>query len=362
MIDLDRLRPGQLVGRQSTELRRYVANDVYPYSRLMRPRLDRAGLGQTGLRSVDDLQRVQPLHAEDIGNGQTALLEVTGDLIKSHAPLVERLRFRVADLIGTRAALAREHIEPTYKPIHWCTDGRLHLGMTAADLDQLGELGRRLLDVAGVRGDDRLVSVESPGTLAFWQLALGCRAGGVFATHLGPDADAHAVASARPTILAGSKAALTRVLDSESGQRVKLVIAFADPTDQEGRARLLAAAGGADVRLAWAPAGARALWVECSSGGLHTWPDAEVVEVVDPLTDRRVAAGSDGELLWTALGWRGTVLMRFHTGALGRLDPSPCRCGRTTPRLALVPLDAPADAPAPARGRRGRSTRASSGQ
>jgi hypothetical protein len=341
VIDLDRLRPGQMAGRQSADLRRYVTNDVYPYSRLLRPRLDRAGLGQSGLRSVDDLQRIQPLQADEIGNGQTAVLEVTGDLIKSHAPLIERLRLRVADLTGTRAALARDRVEPAYKPIQWCVEGRMHLGMTATDLEQLGELGRRMLDIAGVRGDDRLVSIERPGSLAFWQLTLGCRAGGVLATHLGPDADARVVASVRPTVVAGSPSEVISALDGQTSNRVRLVIAFADPTDADVRTRLAGAAGGADVRLAWAPPGARALWIECERGELHTWPDAEVIEVVDPLTDKRAARGTDGELLWSALGWRGTVVMRFRTGTFGRLDPSPCTCGRTTPRLSLVALDPP---------------------
>jgi hypothetical protein len=93
---------------------------------------------------------------------------------------------------------------------------------------------------------------------------------------------------------------------------------------------------------AWAPDGVRALWGECRGGHLHTWPDTEVVEVLDPLTHAPVPAGADGELVWTPIGWRGTAALRLATGTFGRLEPGPCpACRRTTPRLAVLELDPP---------------------
>src|SRR5439155_3471852 len=60
--------------------------------------------------------------------------------------------------------------------------------------------------------------------------------------------------------------------------------------------------------------------------GFHTWPHAEVVEIVGD------------EVVWTALGWRGTVLVRLRTGQQGRIEPGVCpTCGRTTPRLFIGP-------------------------
>jgi hypothetical protein len=337
-MDLDRLRPGQVTGRQSAGLRRYVADEVYPYSRLLRPRLDRSGLGATGLRTVADLQRLSPVEPDELGS-HVAVLAVSGDLLKAHAPLLERLRLQIADLTKTRAKLARERVEPRYKPIHWCTHGGLRMAMTATDLDKLGDLGRRLLDTAGVRADDRVVTLEDPGSLAFWQLTLGCRAGGVLAEHVGPTADAAVVVAARPTVLVGTPAVLHAILADGPPDGLRVIVALADPSDGDVRSAVAALAPAAQVRMAWAPTGARALWVECERGHLHTWPDAEVIEIVDPLTD--APARGAGSLLWSALHWRGTVALRFRTGSYASIDLNACTCGRTTPRLSVVALDPP---------------------
>ena len=81
--------------------------------------------------------------------------------------------------------------------------------------------------------------------------------------------------------------------------------------------------------VAWAPPGARALWSECRGGGAgyHTAPDTELVE-----TDR-----GTGELLWSAIGWKGSVFLRLATRMRANIDESPCpRCRRTTPRVLLA--------------------------
>jgi hypothetical protein len=98
------------------------------------------------------------------------------------------------------------------------------------------------------------------------------------------------------------------------------------PTARDRDALWAAAPETAAVLSAWAPPGARALWTECRDGeGLHTWPEHEVIEIAD-----------DGEVLWSALGWRGTVLLRLRTGVRGQLVDTPCpACGSPNPRLLL---------------------------
>jgi hypothetical protein len=89
------------------------------------------------------------------------------------------------------------------------------------------------------------------------------------------------------------------------------------------------------VLALWGPSAGRVLWAECAPGtGLHTYPDLEVLEVLDPMTGLPTAV--DGDLTVTSAGWHGTALVRFQTGA--RADPvvvdTPCPgCGRTVPRL-----------------------------
>jgi phenylacetate-CoA ligase len=77
---------------------------------------------------------------------------------------------------------------------------------------------------------------------------------------------------------------------------------------------------------------------ECAEGrqGLHLNDDHFWPEVVDPRTGEPLAAGAEGELVLTCLTKEALPLLRYRTGDVTALDPEPCRCGRTTPRMARV--------------------------
>ena len=120
---------------------------------------------------------------------------------------------------------------------------------------------------------------------------------------------------------------------------LRRVVALGPPPDDATRERMVDAFGGVDgtvgVLAAWGPTESRALWAECAPGsGLHTYPDLELLEIVDPLTGEPADAG-DGELVMTSLGWHGTALVRFRTGVrVDGIAVEPCpSCGRTLPRL-----------------------------
>ncbi len=70
--------------------------------------------------------------------------------------------------------------------------------------------------------------------------------------------------------------------------------------------------------------------------GFHTYPDMGFVEIVDPETGKRVPDGQPGEIVFTPLDSRGTIVLRYRTGDLIEHglthEPCPC-CGRTCPRL-----------------------------
>jgi phenylacetate-CoA ligase len=67
--------------------------------------------------------------------------------------------------------------------------------------------------------------------------------------------------------------------------------------------------------------------------GVHLIESEFVFEVIDPSTFDLVPDGQQGELVATNLGRAGSPLIRYRTGDLVELDPSPCRCGRTFARL-----------------------------
>ena len=70
--------------------------------------------------------------------------------------------------------------------------------------------------------------------------------------------------------------------------------------------------------------------------GLHINEDHLIVEVVDQKTLKPVAAGEEGELVFTTITKEGFPLIRYRTGDISSVDPAPCPCGRTFARMARV--------------------------
>ena len=327
----ERLRPGMVASRQRRALAEFVDREVVPFSPLYAGRLD----------GSDGLSTLPPTELGEVDPADAVLRPTRSAITESRW----RWKWFTQGVLGRRAAFAANTLEPLYRPIHWDGNGTFAIGSSSADLDLLAELGRRWLEHAGVGVSDLVVDVHpSPGAGAFWQLALGCRHAGVQAVHAGDDTDPARVAALRPTVLAGPASVVHRLLaaDPNPGGRLETVLLTGDRPPGPERAKLRGLLAD-DVALlaAWAPAGVRALWAECRElGALHTWPDAELVEVVDPLTHVTAPAGAEGELLWSAIGWRGTVLLRLRTGLLGRVHTDRCPgCGRTSPRIELAAPD-----------------------
>jgi phenylacetate-CoA ligase len=76
---------------------------------------------------------------------------------------------------------------------------------------------------------------------------------------------------------------------------------------------------------------------ECDARrGLHVNEDHFIAEIVDPATLAVKGPGEEGELVLTTITKEGFPLVRYRTGDLTALDPSPCPCGRTLARIARV--------------------------
>jgi phenylacetate-CoA ligase len=70
--------------------------------------------------------------------------------------------------------------------------------------------------------------------------------------------------------------------------------------------------------------------------GSHIHEDHFLPEIVDPITGASLAAGEQGELVFTTLTKEALPLTRYRTGDISSLDVSPCLCGRTTVRMAPI--------------------------
>lgn len=70
--------------------------------------------------------------------------------------------------------------------------------------------------------------------------------------------------------------------------------------------------------------------------GLHIAEDHIFVETIDLHTGEVLEPGQVGELVFTSLRKRARPLIRFRTGDIGRIDYTPCPCGRTHGRIHII--------------------------
>jgi phenylacetate-CoA ligase len=76
---------------------------------------------------------------------------------------------------------------------------------------------------------------------------------------------------------------------------------------------------------------------ECEiRAGLHLADDHFLPEIVDPATGAPLGPGRQGELVLTTLTKRAMPLIRYRTGDITSLALEPCRCGRTSARMARI--------------------------
>jgi phenylacetate-coenzyme A ligase PaaK-like adenylate-forming protein len=87
---------------------------------------------------------------------------------------------------------------------------------------------------------------------------------------------------------------------------------------------------------------ARCAWAECPTGidvssGYHLYPDKEIFEIVDPKTGEVKGEEEDGELVYTSIDARGSVVLRYRTGDFvkGGITYDPCPyCRRRVARIS----------------------------
>ncbi len=331
---------------------------------------DRVGeLDDRTLGDRDGLRQLAPCRERDVraapGGGASLVLRPTEGQIKATAD--DAVIRRIARAIrrdgrdGERDAIVEE-----YRPLtlhRGGPDGELLVASSRADLDRLHRAGARAAAVLGLRHDDVVTSAVPAGPtldhLVVTHLAAGAGLTALHARGVGDTMDRVAAATAEvpTTVLVVPIEDATPLAAALQGARVDLrrvhtVVTVGPPPQDDERGALQDAFDrlGADVRIRalWGPSSGRTLWAECGPGtGLHTYPDLEVLEVLDPLAG--TPTDGDGDLTLTSAGWNGSALVRFQTGAwVEPLDTDPCpRCSRTVPRIVgeVVPhaWELPAD-------------------
>ncbi|MEY2469939.1 MAG: hypothetical protein QOF21_2637, partial [Actinomycetota bacterium] len=223
-------------------------------------------------------------------------------------------------------------LEPAYRPVHFFAADGVPVGAATGDLIRLAGLGATWMVQLGVSRADVVALIGGAGSgVEAWELSGGTRRAAIPLAVV----DGNAAAQHGATVAAGTSDALLDALASGVWPDLRMLLVFGPAAGRvEDRINALKADGDVAVRRAWAPPGTRSVWFECAGGpscGWHTFEAADVVEL-DP----------HGEVLWTGLGWAGTVFLRLRTGVMAeRLDDAPCpTCGHRGTRLFLRPGNA----------------------
>ena len=357
----DRRPPAAQAKARAAALRTQVVDVVGPFSPFWRERLQALGRTPAQVATPDAVRALPAVGERDVcpdGDpaGAAALVVQAGErgwALHAEGPRLRRALSRRLVSPRSYAAVVEADTRPT--SFVWAGLGlRYPVASTRADLDVVARCGARLWQVLGLGRADVVVSLLPLLPSADAQaLQLGALGAGspLLAPGDDPDDAAEALRLVPASVLVlptGEAAALLDDLD-EAGAALGSVrtVLLAGAPDDDARADVVDALARAGVEprvlAVHVPDGHRLPWAECAPGaGLHTHPDLELLDVVDPDTGEPAEAG---ELVLTQLGLRGSALLRWRTGDLvDGVTSEPCpACDRTVPRVlgtrrgALVP-------------------------
>lgn len=358
--------------RQSRLLRRFIERVVYPFSPFYRRLFDEHGLKPSHIRGVEDLSRIPMISKNDFlvepVNGEDPLLafclQPTPQRLAA-LPLSQKAVLMMRSLRYGRERI-KQQLEWEYRPIFitfttGTTARPAPFLYTAYDIRNLEQSGRRMLRLFQVTPTDKVLNLFPYAPhLAFWQVVFGGLASGIFVMStgggrvLGTQGNINAIDKIKPSVLIGVPEYVYHVVRSalEQDKRwdgITTVILGASACTTQFKtklAALLQRLGSEKVRIlgTYGFTEARCAWGECAndadplgSTGYHLYPDREIFEIIDPQTGQSLPDDADGEIVYTALDARGSVVLRYRTGDFVeggiRYDPCPA-CGLTVPRLS----------------------------
>lgn len=349
---------------QVEKLRRYLREIVLPFSPHYRDLFREHGLTADSITHLEDLRRIPFTTKSDLLNSPEHPQRAKEFIIAPDPrALARRPNTMLRALVRGRSCVQRE-LESEFRPLFLTsTTGRssdpIPFLFTHRDLEQLALTGRRLFEVCGARHEMRLLNMFPYAPhLAFWQTHYGGEGFGVFVAStgggkvLGTEGQLRFMRKIKPNVLIGMPTFLYHVLQQAVAENVaceslQRIVLGGEKVPDGMRRKLVSLAQklGAhevDVVATYGFTEAKMAFAECPhsidepSVGYHLYPDLALFEVVDPKTGEPVPPGSPGELVFTPLDSRGTVVLRYRTGDLidGGLCYEPCpSCGRCVPRL-----------------------------
>ena len=358
---LDRDAAHALQGRQ---LYRYLRDCVLPFSAHYRRVFVDHGVGADDIRSLDDLRKLPFTSKQDLlPTPDEPRRSLDFALIPDPRVLSRRPTVILRALLRGKSRV-KDELDREWRPTFMtATTGRstdsVSFLYTQRDLRNLEVAGGRIAEIARVSREERMLNMfPFAPHLAFWCMHYAGVSHNTFALStgggkcMGTEGNIKAIAKLKPQILVAMPTFIYHVLQQAIDEGLRLegvrLICLGGEKVPDGMRRKLSAMcaqlGSPDVQViaTYGFTEAKLAFTECpftpggKPPGYHLYPDMGIVEVVNPETGEPVPDGVGGEIVWTPLEARGTVVLRYRTGDHIEhgltWDACPC-CGRKLPRL-----------------------------
>ena len=356
--------PEQVVRElQAEKLRHYLRTTVLPFSAHYGELFRQNNLDAESFHTLEDLQRIPFTSKADLLSTPENPRKIREFIL---VPDAEQLARRPSTIFQAalhgRASVTRG-FEHEFRPVFMtCTTGRsaesVAFTYSNHDLANLALAGKRIFEICKAEPEFRLLNTFPYAPhLAFWLTHYGGMEFNNFVLSsgggkvLGTEGQLRFIRQLQPHVIIGMPTFLYHVLQQAVQEGVKCptlrrIVLGGEKVAPGTRRRLarLARELGAetiDVVATYGFTEAKMAWTECPCAdgeqtGYHLYPDLGVIEVVDPKTGAVMPPGEGGEIVFTPLDSRGSIVMRYRTGDLidGGLVHEPCpHCHRNVPRL-----------------------------
>src|SRR3954471_22250305 len=331
--------PEEAVRRlQAEQLRHYLRNVVLPFSPYYREVFREQGLTADSIHTLDDLQKVPFTTKAELLNTPERPQRAR-DFILTPDPktLARRPATILRALLRGRSAVKAE-LEAEFRPLFMTfTTGRsaepTPIFFTQRDLTHLATSARRVVEVCAGEPEERMLNtLPFAPHLAFWLAHYAGTAGGLMNLStgggkvMGTEGNLRYLRKYNPHVLIGIPTFVYHLLHqaAEEGARCenlgRIVLGGEKVSDglRQKLRDLALELGAANVHVmaTYGFTEAKQAWPECPfphdqpSSGYHLSPDLAVVEIVDPQTGEILPPGTAGEIVFTPLDARGSVVLR----------------------------------------------------
>lgn len=348
----------ELESTQLHQLRHFLKSRVLPFSAHYQKVFRDTQLDPATLRTLADLEKIPLTSKSDL------IPNPRGFVLIPDPALLRRQPATILNALLHGPAAAKAALEKEFRPLLMTsTTGRSSAPFpflyTLHDLDILTVSGHRIMEIGGTQREWRHANLfPFAPHLAFWQAHYCSMGFGAFMVgtgggkSMGTEGNITLIEKIKPEVLIGMPTFLYHILTqavaaNHHWPQLRILVLGGEkvPPGMRRKLRALASelgAGKVSVVATYAFTEAKMAWIECPTppgatpSGYHLSPDLGIMEIIDPVSGKTLGMNQPGEIVYTPLDARGTVVLRYRTGDRtdGGLVYDKCpHCGRVGMRL-----------------------------